>query len=79
MKARGGAAVAAVTLCVGLMAACSEEPQVLVAKKSDSQAYQGTGTPYAAGEWKAGDAASWEQQMRTRAQGQDEYSRAAAQ
>jgi len=79
MKASQRTVVVSAMLCAGLLAACSEKPQVLATKKSDTQAYQGTGTPFAAGDWKAGDAASWEQQMRKRVQGQDEYSRATAQ
>ena len=62
-----------------LLGACGEKPQVTTAKKHDAQAFQGTGDGYAVAGWKAGDQTSWEQQMRIRAQGQNEYSRAAAQ
>ncbi|WP_119354505.1 hypothetical protein [Azohydromonas sediminis] len=44
-------------------------------RKTDSPAYQGAANPFVADGWKPGDASSWEQQMRTRAQGQNEYSR----
>jgi hypothetical protein len=44
-------------------------------RKTGSPAYQGAANPFVAGGWKPGDASSWEQQMRTRAQGQNEYSR----
>jgi len=61
------------------LAACTEKPQTLGARKSDSLASAGTGSAYVAPGWKPGDQASWDEQMRTRAQqGQNEYSRAAA-
>jgi predicted small lipoprotein YifL len=67
---------AAAAAVVGL-AACGERPQELGAKKSSAAPHQGTAAPgYASGGWKAGDAQSWEEHMRTRAQGQNEYSRA---
>ena len=44
-------------------------------RKTDVPAWQGAVNPYAAPGWKAGDQASWEQQMRVRAQGQNEYAR----
>jgi hypothetical protein len=60
-----------------LLSACGEKPQTAQTRKSDSQAWAGApGDPYAVPGWKAGDQASWEQQMRARAQGQNEYSRA---
>lgn len=66
------AAAAAVAL-----AGCTEKPQELGAKKSAAPSYQGPAAPgYASSGWKAGDQQSWEQHMRTRAQGQNEYSRA---
>jgi hypothetical protein len=69
----------AVALCL-LAAGCAEKPQTSGTRKADTQAFQGgTNDGYAAPGWKAGDAASWEQQLKTRAQGQNEYSRASAQ
>ena len=66
------------TILAGL-AACTEKPQTLGSRKSDSLASAGTGSAYVAPGWKPGDQASWDEQMRTRAQqGQNEYSRAAA-
>ena len=72
----------AVVLCLlatsAALAACTEKPQTATARKADASPWVGnTGTDTAPG-WKAGDAVSWETQMRTRAQGQNEYSRAAA-
>lgn len=61
------------------LAACSEKPQTLGTRKADTPASAGTGSAYVAPGWKPGDAASWDEQMRVRAQrGQNEYSRAAA-
>lgn len=63
-------------MAVGL-AACSEKPQTLGGVKQDSSAYSGTGAvAYTASGWKAGDKASWEQQLRARTQnGQNDYSK----
>ena len=61
------------------LAACGETPQAAAGSKADVAAYQGTGgTANPVAGWKAGDAASWEQQTRNRAQGQNEYSRTSA-
>ena len=57
-------------------AACSEKPQSATHRKADEHAYEGTTDGYSVPGWKAGDAVSWEQQMKVRAQGQNEYSRA---
>ena len=70
------AVLGAMVVC-GLVG-CGEKPQTSGTRKSDVQAFQGTKDGYSAPGWKAGDAASWEQQMKTRAQGQNEYSRASA-
>ena len=68
---------AAVAASVLLMA-CAEKPQTASARKPDVSPYAGnTGTHTVAG-WKAGDATSWEAQLKTRSQGQNEYSRASA-
>jgi hypothetical protein len=59
---------------VGLMAltGCGEKPQGMGGVKSDTAPYQGTGMAYALPGWKAGDKTSWEQQLKTRAQAQDD-------
>ncbi len=69
----------AVALCL-VVGACGEEPQGSnKVKKSDVGAYQGAAGTHTAAGWKAGDAASWEAQMKARAQyGQNEYSRSSA-
>lgn len=61
------------------LAACGERPQTAQAssgKRSDTPAWQGATNPYLAGGWKPGDATSWEQHMRQRTQGQNDYARA---
>ncbi len=58
------------------LAGCSEPAQTLGGVKSDVPAYQGTGTNFSAPGWKAGDKTSWEQQLKTRGQGQNDYAKA---
>jgi hypothetical protein len=60
--------------------ACGEKTSGGV-KKSDIPAYEGSKgvSAYSASGWKAGDQTAWEQQLRNRTQGQNEYSRAPAQ
>ena len=62
-----------------LLSACAEKPQTAATKKFDSKPWEGIQTGYASPGWKAGDQASWEEQLKTRSQGQNEYSRAPAQ
>ena len=60
-------------------AGCGEKAQTATAaKKADAKAWESASSPYAAADWKGGDQAAWEAQMRIRAQGQNEYSRSAA-
>ena len=61
-------------LSLGLVA-CGEKPQTASLHKADGKPSDGPASAYTAGTWKAGDAAGWDAQMRTRAQGQNEYSR----
>lgn len=61
-----------------LLAACGDKPQTLNKRKSDAPAHAGAQAAYTAGNWTAGDAAAWESQLKTRSQGQNEYSRDAA-
>ncbi len=61
-----------------LLAACGDKPQNMSQRKSDTPAYAGANAAYTVGTWKAGDAASWEAQLKTRSQGQNEYSRDSA-
>jgi len=58
------------------LSACGEKPQSMGPVKQDTMAFQGTGMPYVAQGWKAGDKTSWEQQLKTRTQsGQNDYAR----
>ncbi|WP_307189714.1 hypothetical protein [Azohydromonas lata] len=61
------------------LSACGERSQELGAKhvKSDKPAFSGGDAQFTAAGWNAGDRAAWEQQIRTRGQGQNEYSRSA--
>jgi major membrane immunogen (membrane-anchored lipoprotein) len=60
-----------------LLGACGEKPQTLGGVKSDAAPYTGVGeSQYVAPGWKAGDKTAWEQQLRARSQGQNDYSRA---
>ncbi len=79
MKALMKALWIALGLGLGL-AACGEKPQTSGTRKADLSPVQGTAdVAYTAPGWKAGDAASWEAQMKARAQfGQNEYSRSSA-
>lgn len=59
--------------------ACTEKPQTIsTTKKVDGKPWETATGPYSAPDWKGGDQAAWEAQLRSRAQGQNEYSRSAA-
>ncbi|KQW66767.1 MULTISPECIES: hypothetical protein [unclassified Methylibium] len=71
------ALLGAVLLTAGL-AACADKPQTAsgASKKGDSKPWDGsTEAGYTAPDWKQGDRASWEQQLRARNQQQNEYTR----
>jgi hypothetical protein len=72
----------AMWVCAAIaLSACGEKAQTAGGKrKADVPPWQGApdSSSVAAG-WKAGDEASWEQQIRNRAQGQNEYARGAPQ
>ena len=58
------------------LAGCGEQPQIANRTTQDSALYLGTGKPFQATGWKAGDRNSWEQQLKTRTQqGQNEYNK----
>ncbi|WP_245876509.1 hypothetical protein [Caldimonas caldifontis] len=63
-------------LVLGLVA-CGEADQTAKSayKRSDTPAWQGAANPYGVADWKPSDQAAWEQQLRRRAAGQNEYSR----
>jgi hypothetical protein len=62
-----------------LLAACGETPQTASTPKSDVAPWQGVHGSHVAEGWTAGDKTSWEQQIRKRTLGQNEYSRTAFQ
>jgi hypothetical protein len=65
-----------ILLAVAALSACSEKPQALETNKHDNSAYTGTGTAFVAKDWKPGDKASWESQLKARNQyGQNDYTR----
>lgn len=57
------------------LAGCGEKPQELGVNKSDVPAFQGTGSNFTAPGWKPGDKTSWEQQLKTRGLGQNDYAK----
>lgn len=63
-------------LALGL-SACSEPDQSLAASsaKADGKAWQGAQNSFVAPGWQPGDKARWEEQLRHRAQTQNEYMR----
>ena len=66
---------AALALAFGL-GACTEKPQTLSTPlKADTPVWQAADNGYVAPGWKAGDRSSLEQQLRSRAQTQNEYTR----
>ncbi len=73
-----GARVALVALTLGA-AACTEKPQTIGSRRVDTPAFQGAADPYVATGWKVGDAVSWDKQLTTRAQNQNEYVRIGSQ
>lgn len=73
---RGLAAAVVVIAVVGL-SACGDKPQegAKAAKKADAKAWDSGSDTFKADGWKAGDKASWEQQLKARAEKQNEYAR----
>jgi len=78
------AAVALFALASGalLLAACGEKPQTNAeGVKHDAVPWTGTGTQantgtvFTAPGWKVGDKTAWEQQIKLRSNGQNEYTR----
>jgi hypothetical protein len=63
-------------VCVTLLTACGDKAQSMGGIKSDTPPSAGVGSSqYVSPGWKAGDKTSWEQQLRTRAQGQNDYAK----
>ena len=58
------------------LSACTEKPQTGGGVTHDAAPYAGTGSNFTQPGWKAGDKASWEQQLKARQQySQNEYTR----
>jgi hypothetical protein len=70
-----GLAILAAAAALTTLAGCAEREQNSAGVKSDTPPYRGTGMPYASPDWKQGDRASWEQTLKTRVQGQNDYAR----
>ncbi len=54
------------------LAACGESAQTATARKVDQPPWEGPATAFTAPGWKPGDRASWTDEIRQRAQGQNE-------
>ena len=79
-QAMRGVALAAIASVTGLLlTGCGEKSQVQTAvRKGDAAASKGAAAAFTAPGWKPGDAVSWEQQIKARAQAQNEYLRTGA-
>ena len=76
MKPLSTAALLAAALA---LAACAEKPQAVGGRASDAKPWQqAAANGYAEPGWQAGDRSSWEQQLKRRSLGQNEYNRAPA-
>ena len=58
-----------------LLGACGERAQTASHRKSDTKPWDGAQSAYAAPGWKTGDQTAWEEQLRKRSQGQNDYVR----
>lgn len=69
------ALAALATLATLALTACSERDQSVTGIKSDGKPWQGAQNAFVAGGWTPRDKDSWEKQIRTRTQNQNEYIR----
>ncbi len=68
--------VLALAVAAAGLAGCADKEQTATGIKNDAPPYAGTGKPYVAPGWKAGDRNSWEQQLKVRTvQGQNDYAK----
>jgi hypothetical protein len=67
--------IALISLSTLLLGACAEpsQSQADARKVPDTHPWQGAKNSYVAKGWSPGDKASWDAQLRTRAQHQNEY------
>lgn len=75
MSARRVMSLVLVCACLAGLSACTEKPQTATARKVDGRASDGPASGYTVAGWKPGDATSWEQQLKARSQGQNEYAK----
>jgi hypothetical protein len=71
-----GLAVVLSALAVVSLSGCGERVQTSASaseRKADTPGWQGASGPYMAPGWKPGDRASWEAQLRNRAQAQNDF------
>jgi hypothetical protein len=66
---------AAVAVALSLAACGEQNTSGTTPRKADAKAWQGTDGTFAAAGWKPSDAAAWQEQLRVRAQAQNEYNR----
>jgi hypothetical protein len=75
--------IVAVLIAVAGLAACGEDRQVVTYEKGkyqgrvDGKPWDAAPNAWSGTSWKPGDRTSWEATLRQRAQGQNEYARAA--
>jgi hypothetical protein len=60
-----------------ILCACTETPQTATTRKADDKPWDNASAAYSATGYKPGDRAAWEEQIKNRNQGQNEYARAA--
>lgn len=58
-----------------VLTACTEKPQDFTSVKAGKEPWAGPATAFSAPGWTPGDAASWNDEIRQRTQGQNEYVR----
>jgi hypothetical protein len=68
--------LAAVSAAILAQAGCGEKAQTATQRKVDTKIWSGADNAFGASGWKTGDQAAWEEQMRNRAQAQNDYARA---
>lgn len=72
---RLAATLAAAAVALALVGCERSQADAARLTKADTRASQGAVPAYTAAGWTAGDEASWQQQIRARTQGQNEYVR----
>ena len=81
VKKSAGIKLLSAAVLVMVLTGCGEKSQDLTKGAAgssvtrDTRAYDGEGNKYAISTFKRGDKTAWETHMKTRIQGQDEYSR----